>query len=97
MHKFISGKSETVNLTYRSDLEHAELTTLLQEHLERDRILTRTTKGIHKDDLVFTIEDYPMKRFGSQGQLKTFILGPEACAIRIIKARKTGKTTITAR
>lgn len=91
MHKFISGKSETVNLTYRSDLEHQELSSLLQESEERDRILTRTTKGIHKDDLLFTIEDYPMKRFGSQGQLKTFILALKLAQYELLKLEKQEK------
>lgn len=88
MHKFISGKSEIVNLNYRSDLENKNFASLLRDQIEKDRILTRTTKGIHKDELVFTIDGYPMKRFGSQGQLKTFILALKLAQYEILKLEK---------
>lgn len=91
MHKFISGKKETVHLNYRSDLEHTDLIKLLEDHSEKDRILCRTTKGIHKDELVFTIDKYPMKRFGSQGQLKTFILALKLAQYELLKLEKQTK------
>lgn len=91
MHKFISGKNESVDLNYRSDLEQTSLIDLLEQFAEKDRILTRTTKGIHKDELVFTIDGYPMKRFGSQGQLKTFILALKLAQYELLKLEKQVK------
>lgn len=88
MHKFISGKSEIVDLNYRSDLEQNDFISLLESQTQRDRILTRTTKGIHKDELIFTIDGYPMKRFGSQGQLKTFVLALKLAQYELLKLEK---------
>ena len=47
---------------------------LLKKSIERDRALERTTVGIHKDDLQFNIHGMPMKKFGSQGQQKSFLI-----------------------
>ena len=46
----------------------------MSNSLQRDRILQRTTTGIHKDELVFTIGQMPLKKFGSQGQQKSFLI-----------------------
>jgi DNA replication and repair protein RecF len=50
------------------------LADLLRSSVEKDRAVRYTTCGIHKDDLVFTIDGYPVKKFGSQGQQKTFVI-----------------------
>jgi len=42
--------------------------------VEKDKVLERTTTGIHKDELIFTISDMPLKKFGSQGQQKSFVI-----------------------
>lgn len=70
----ISGDREAVGVRYRSQLIDADFKELLDTVQEKDRILQRSTVGIHRDDLVFTIEDYPLKKFSSQGQLKSFVL-----------------------
>src|ERR1019366_5814555 len=49
-------------------------TALLKKNIEKDRMLERTTAGIHKDDLLFAIHGMPMKKFGSQGQQKSFLI-----------------------
>ncbi len=69
----ISKKNETVNLIYQSHLEENELLELLMNSFEKDKILGYTTKGIHRDDLIFNIESMPIKKSGSQGQQKTFL------------------------
>ncbi len=51
-----------------------DLRTLFKEHEQKDRILQYTTAGIHKDDLGMTLSGYPIKRIGSQGQQKTFLV-----------------------
>ena len=87
-HKAISGNHEQVELVYNSALKDNTLGTLLKESRERDRILQRTTKGIHKDNLVFTIEGQPLKRFGSQGQLKSYVLALKLAQYHFLKTAK---------
>jgi len=73
-YRAISGNREQVGITYQTDLHHSSFASLLQESREKDRVLQRTTKGIHRDDLVFTIDGHPTKKFGSQGQQKSFLI-----------------------
>lgn len=70
----ISGSRERVSVVYQSDLEEKSMESLLSENLEKDRILQRTTSGIHKDDLLLFMNEFPVKKFASQGQLKSFLL-----------------------
>ncbi len=71
---YISDNAEQVELIYESQLLQDDLAILLKKSVERDRILERTTNGIHKDDLQFMIHGMPMKKFGSQGQQKSFLI-----------------------
>jgi DNA replication and repair protein RecF len=71
---FISGDKEIVDIEYQSQLKIAGLSELLSDALEKDRVLQYTTVGTHKDDLIFKIGSYPLKKFGSQGQQKSFII-----------------------
>lgn len=73
-YKAITNNTEEVNLTYDSKILSDSLGTLLLESLEKDRALQYTSVGIHKDDLNFTIREYPIKKFGSQGQQKSFLI-----------------------
>jgi len=71
-HKLSDG-SELISISYESDLNRATLATLLLQSFEPDLRLQRTTKGIHRDELVFTISDMPLRQYGSQGQKKSFL------------------------
>ena len=73
-YRFISDNAEQVELIFESQLLNNSLEALLKNSLERDRALERTTVGIHKDDLQFNIHGMPMKKFGSQGQQKSFLI-----------------------
>ena len=74
-YRFLTDGVEAVTLEYASLLADHVFTDLLEEHYERDRILERTTVGVHKDDLLFTIHDgLALKKFGSQGQQKSFLI-----------------------
>jgi DNA replication and repair protein RecF len=73
-YQFISDDAEQVALVYESQLLTDDFAALLRKSVERDRVLERTTYGIHKDDLLFTIHGMPMKKFGSQGQQKSFLI-----------------------
>ncbi len=71
---FISGSREKVSVSYTSHLDDMDYDALFSNSLNKDRILRYTTAGIHKDDLEFRIFDYPIKKFGSQGQQKSFVI-----------------------
>ncbi len=73
-YKEISKGAESMNLTYKSDLENASFIELAKSNFRKDCILQRTTAGIHKDDLIFELGEHSLKRFASQGQLKSFVL-----------------------
>ncbi len=73
-YSFITEDAEMVALTYQSQLNDHNFEDLLKNAIERDRIVERTTTGIHKDDLLFTLAEMPLKRFGSQGQQKSFLI-----------------------
>lgn len=73
-YRFLTNDAEQVSLTYQSQLNEQGFESLLAQSIEKDRILERTTTGIHKDELQFEITGMPMKKFGSQGQQKSFLI-----------------------
>jgi DNA replication and repair protein RecF len=73
-YQFLSEDAEQVDLVYESQLLQDNFASLLKKSTERDRALERTTTGIHKDELQFAIHGMPMKKFGSQGQQKSFLI-----------------------
>lgn len=73
-YRFLTNDAEQVSLTYQSQLNEQTFENLLAQSIEKDRILERTTTGIHKDELQFEIAGMPMKKFGSQGQQKSFLI-----------------------
>lgn len=70
----VSGGAETVSLTYRSQLNNQDLHALLRANVEKDRLLKYTSAGIHRDDITLNIDGYPIRREGSQGQQKTYLI-----------------------
>ena len=73
-YHFLSEKAEHVDLVYESQLLQGDFAELLKKSTEKDRALERTTVGIHRDELQFAIHGMPMKKFGSQGQQKSFLI-----------------------
>jgi DNA replication and repair protein RecF len=73
-YTYISGAIEKVNVKYDSQLCNTEMGTLIRENLSRDRSAQFSTVGIHKDDLEFTLDGFLVKKFGSQGQQKSFVV-----------------------
>ncbi|MDO7171787.1 DNA replication/repair protein RecF [Mariniflexile sp. AS56] len=86
-YQAISNGNEEVELNYHSDLFEDNLTTLLQKNINKDKTLQYTSVGIHKDDLHFNIENHPIKKFGSQGQQKSFLIALKLAQFDFIKAR----------
>ena len=70
----ISSGNESVDIAYKSDLNSGSFSEILHDSESKDRFLQYTSKGIHKDDLNFTIENNKIKNFGSQGQQKSFLI-----------------------
>ena len=70
----ISKGEEMPEIDYKSQLFEFEFAEGIVSARDKDIILQRTTIGIHKDDLIFKLKGMPLKRFGSQGQLKSFIM-----------------------
>jgi DNA replication and repair protein RecF len=81
----ISNGNEEVNITYKSDLFENKLNVLLEDNLNKDRALQYTSVGIHKDDMVFNIDGYVIKKFGSQGQQKSFLIALKLAQFDFIK------------
>ena len=73
-YKEIASGNEPVGLTYRSHLAEGDLLPQLAATRSRDILIGYTTRGIHRDDMEMTLDDYPMKRIGSQGQCKTYLV-----------------------
>lgn len=90
-YQAISAGNEQVSLNYTSQLQKDNLGALLKLKLERDRFLQYTSVGIHKDDLNFEISKHPIKKFGSQGQQKSFLIALKFAQFHFIK--KQSKTT----
>jgi DNA replication and repair protein RecF len=73
-YQLISGGKEIVGLKLQSDLLENDFSRLLKDTISRDRLLQYTSVGLHKDDFEFELTDYPIKKFGSQGQKKTYLV-----------------------
>jgi len=86
-YKAITGNTENVRLTYDSKLIDNGLISLLEKNLDKDRALQYTSVGTHKDDLNFEISGYPIKKFGSQGQQKSFLIALKFAQFHFMKSQ----------
>ncbi|MGB4447054.1 MAG: DNA replication/repair protein RecF [Cloacibacterium sp.] len=84
-YEIISKGNEKVTVIYESNLNEQNLEEILSENLEKDRVLTYTSRGIHKDDLRFEMNGNLIKKFGSQGQQKSFLIALKLAQIKRIK------------
>ncbi len=87
--EWISGGKEEVNMLYQSRLHKEQMADLLQQNLSKDRMLTYTSVGIHKDDLDFFMGNFPMKKYGSQGQQKSFVIAIKLAQFEYMKQAKS--------
>lgn len=84
-YRLISGGGETVSLEYRSDVEAAPLKDVFASRRERDLALRYTSAGVQRDDFVFTMNGHPIRRGGSQGQQKSFLVALKFAQYEIMK------------
>ncbi|MCL4639102.1 MAG: DNA replication and repair protein RecF, partial [Olivibacter sp.] len=87
-YQYLTNDTEPVELVYESQLFENRFVDLLNNTLSKDRALERTTTGIHKDDLLFTIHGMPLKKFGSQGQQKSFLIALKLAQYSFLRERK---------
>ena len=73
-YNLIVQTDEHVNIIYETELESNLLTELLEKNRNRDLNAGHTTTGIHREDFSFYINGYPVRKFGSQGQQKSFLI-----------------------
>jgi DNA replication and repair protein RecF len=88
LYQKISGNIESVKLIYESQLLTDSLQNLLHKNREKDRYLQRTTQGIHRDDLSFEMGGKALKKFGSQGQLKSFVVALKLAQYELLRGVK---------
>ncbi len=84
-YDFICAGNEKVQLIYDSHLKDGNLAEQLSRCRERDKILGYTTRGTHKDDLQMSLGDFPLKRVGSQGQNKTYLIALKLSQFKFLK------------
>ena len=87
-YREISGGHESVEVGYESDLLAAPLDVLLKNNAEKDRLLQRTAAGPHRDDLLLVMDGQPLKKFASQGQLKSFLLALRLAQYEVLRREK---------
>ena len=84
-YNILSSGKETVGIEYRSDLQNAGLCEIFGRHRDRDAALGYTSSGIHRDDFVFTMDGHSIRRCGSQGQQKSFLVSLKFAQYEIMK------------
>lgn len=92
-YQILSGGKEQIHISYQTHLQEDTMENLLAQSREKDRALTYTSKGVHKDDLLFQMNEMPIKRLGSQGQQKSFLIALKLAQISRIR-ELTGKNPI---
>jgi DNA replication and repair protein RecF len=90
----ISKDKEKVELEYRSQLSEGDFNAILNDTISKDRGNHYSNTGIHKDDLVFKLGEFPLKKFGSQGQQKTYLLALKLAQAELIKSISKQKVII---
>ncbi len=84
-YKALSGDAEQIGIEYESELSRASLDMILSASYEKDRIMKYTTSGIQRDDFIFTMNGHPIRRCGSQGQQKSFLVSLKFAQYEIMK------------
>lgn len=91
-YSLISKGNETVSLNYKSHCQRGALLDIIQRDRQKDHIMGFSLHGIHKDELEMTLDGYPIKREGSQGQNKTYMISLKLAQFDFLK-RTGSKTT----
>jgi DNA replication and repair protein RecF len=84
----VNDASEEVKLIYKSTLESEDFAGLLKRNLSRDILLQRTGEGVHRDDFLFILHGGELRRLGSQGQQKSFLIALKLAEFQLISQHK---------
>lgn len=88
-YRFLAGDSlEEVHINYKHEPADSDFDKLLKQNFQRDRMLQRTCSGLHRDDFIFLLDDVELKRFGSQGQQKSFLIALKLAEFQMIQKQK---------
>lgn len=87
-YAYLANEKECISLDYKSQLNQENFKKSFHSSLQKDLILQRTTFGIHKDDYLFHMDGYQLKKFGSQGQQKSFLIAMKLAQFDIIHEEK---------
>jgi DNA replication and repair protein RecF len=87
-YQTIAGKTEPVKVSYESKLLEQSFESLLQQSREKDHLLQRSSTGIHKDDLLFSLNDEGFKQTASQGQRKSLLFSLKLAEAEVLKQQK---------
>lgn len=86
-YQWISSQQEQVSMSYESALSETDFSDLLTQAYPKDARVQYTTVGVHRDDVQFLINDQPIKKYGSQGQQKSFLIALRLAQFDWLKAR----------
>ena len=87
-YELISEGKEKVKMVYQSQLESGDFEALLNETREKDRVMEYSTVGVHKDDWEFRMDNYPVKKFASQGQQRSYLLAIKLAQFEFVKQHR---------
>lgn len=83
-YAMLSDERETIDLEYRSELQNASLAELLLQSRQKDFVNEFTSVGVHRDDILFSIGGFPLRKYGSQGQQKSFLIALKLAEYRLL-------------
>ena len=83
-YALLSDDRERIELSYRSELDEAPMEVLLKRAYDKDRIMQFTTCGVHRDDVRMRIGGYALRKYGSQGQQKSFLVALKLAQYKIV-------------
>ncbi|MBQ3248728.1 MAG: DNA replication and repair protein RecF [Alistipes sp.] len=92
-YALLAEERETISMEYRSELQEAALMEILLACRQKDFVNEHTTAGIHRDDILFAISGYPLRKYGSQGQQKSFLIALKLAEYTLL-AEHTGEKPI---
>ena len=87
-YSYLSRETETVEIVYKSQLQEKTFAEGLKESRQRDLAVRYSSTGIHKDDLQLLMNGYPVKKFGSQGQQKSFVIAVKLAQFEYMRLKK---------
>ena len=86
-YEAISSGKEKIDLLYTSDLQRSTMEQLLIDSYQRDRILKYTSVGVQRDDIDFLMNGQSIKKFGSQGQQKSFLTALKLAQFSLLRQK----------